>query len=86
MLPWGRNLTLPSHVDWAPGFLEGEGFILQRLRGDGMAFVHAGGSVIKKELNNEVLRVDTGCLVAFSSSVDYNIEMVKGFKINVLWR
>ena len=45
-----------------------------------MAFVHAGGSVIKKELNNEVLRVDTGCLVAFSSSVDYEIEMTKGLK------
>ena len=45
-----------------------------------LSFVHAGGSVVKKEINNEVLRVDTGCLVAFSSSVDYNIEMVKGLK------
>jgi len=45
-----------------------------------MAFVHAGGSVIKKELVNETLRVDTGCLVALSSGIDYNIEMVKGLK------
>jgi uncharacterized protein (AIM24 family) len=45
-----------------------------------MAFVHAGGSIVKKELVNETLRVDTGCLVAFTSSVDYNIEMTKGLK------
>lgn len=56
------------------GFFGGEGFILQRLRGDGMAFVHAGGTVIKKKLNNETLRVDTGCIVAFTSGIDYNIE------------
>ena len=62
------------------GFFGGEGFILQRLRGDGMAFIHAGGSVVKKELSNEMLRVDTGCLVAFSSGVNYDIEMTKGLK------
>jgi len=63
------------------GLLGGEGFILQRLEGDGMAFVHAGGTIIKKELNvNENLRVDTGCLVAFSPSVKYDIQFVGGFK------
>lgn len=63
------------------GFFGGEGFILQRLEGNGLAFVHAGGTVIKKELApNECLRVDTGCLVAFSESVDYNIQFVGGFK------
>jgi len=62
------------------GFFGGEGFILQRLLGDGMAFVHAGGSVIKKELVNDTFRIDTGCLVAFTSGVDYDIEMVKGLK------
>lgn len=76
----GTELDIAFSRRLGTGFFGGEGFILQRLRGDGMAFVHAGGSVIKKELNNEVLRVDTGCLVAFSSSVDYNIEMVKGLK------
>jgi len=63
------------------GFFGGEGFIMQKLEGDGMAFVHAGGTIYKKELApGEVLRVDTGCLVAMTSSVDYNIEMVKGVK------
>ena len=45
-----------------------------------MAFIHAGGSVVKKELNNEIIRVDTGCLVAFTAGVDYDIEMIKGLK------
>jgi uncharacterized protein (TIGR00266 family) len=67
------------------GLFGGEGFILQRLSGDGYAFVHAGGTIIKRELQqNETLRVDTGCLVAFSPSVDYDIQFIGGFK-NVLF-
>ncbi|MFZ0444046.1 MAG: TIGR00266 family protein [Bacillus sp. (in: firmicutes)] len=63
------------------GFFGGEGFIMQKLEGDGLAFVHAGGTMMKKELApGEVLRVDTGCLVAMTRNVDYNIEMVKGVK------
>ncbi|HEY4549788.1 MAG TPA: TIGR00266 family protein [Bacillus sp. (in: firmicutes)] len=63
------------------GFFGGEGFIMQKLEGDGLTFVHAGGTIIRKELQpGEVLRVDTGCLVAMTSNVDYNIEMVKGVK------
>jgi len=63
------------------GFFGGEGFIMQKLEGDGLTFVHAGGTIIKKDLQpGEVLRVDTGCLVAMTSNVDYNIEMVKGVK------
>ena len=63
------------------GFFGGEGFILQRLVGDGMAFVHSGGTIIQKNLlPGETLRVDTGCLVAFSPSVDYDIQSVGGFK------
>ena len=63
------------------GFFGGEGFILQKLTGDGMAFVHAGGTVLKRELGiGESLRVDTGCLVAFSSGVDYDIKFIGGFK------
>jgi uncharacterized protein (TIGR00266 family) len=63
------------------GFFGGEGFILQRLTGDGMVFVHAGGTVIEKVLGvGEHLRVDTGCLVAFATTVDYDIKFVGGFK------
>ncbi len=63
------------------GFFGGEGFIMQKLEGDGMAFVHAGGAIHRKTLQpGEVLRVDTGCLVAMTSDVDYNIEMVGGVK------
>ncbi len=63
------------------GLFGGEGFILQRLTGDGMAFAHAGGTIIKKDLApGETLRVDTGCLAAFSESVDYDIRLVGGFK------
>ncbi|TGC09127.1 TIGR00266 family protein [Methanolobus halotolerans] len=63
------------------GLFGGEGFILQRLTGDGMAFVHAGGTLIEKELRTgETLRVDTGCLAAFSETVDYDIQLASGFK------
>lgn len=62
------------------GFFGGEGFILQRLRGDGMVFVHAGGTVIKKKLQGDLLRVDTGCLVAFTTGIDYSIERAGSLK------
>ena len=62
------------------GFFGGEGFILERLRGDGMAFVHAGGTIVRKELQGEMLRVDTGCIVAFTSGIDYDIERAGGLK------
>jgi uncharacterized protein (TIGR00266 family) len=63
------------------GLFGGEGFILQRLTGDGMVFTHAGGTVIEKDLKaGEHLRVDTGCLVAFATTVDYDIQFISGFK------
>ena len=63
------------------GLFGGEGFILQRLTGDGMAFVHAGGTIIERDLGEgEVLKADTGCLVAFSESVDYDIQFIGGFR------
>lgn len=63
------------------GLFGGEGFILQRLTGDGLAFVHAGGTVVEMELAaGESVRVDTGCLVAFAPSVQYDIQFVGGFK------
>jgi uncharacterized protein (TIGR00266 family) len=63
------------------GIFGGEGFILQRLHGDGMVFVHAGGTIIERDLaKGEQLRVDTGCLVAFSEQVDYDIQFIGGFR------
>ena len=63
------------------GLFGGEGFIMQKLEGDGMAFVHAGGTLAKKILQpGEVLRVDTGCIVGFTKDVDYDIEFVGGIK------
>jgi uncharacterized protein (TIGR00266 family) len=63
------------------GLFGGEGFILQRLSGDGLAFVHAGGTIIRRELRErETLRVDTGCIVAMAPTVDYDIQFVGGFK------
>lgn len=63
------------------GFFGGEGFIMQKLEGDGIAFIQAGGAIHRKELQpGETLRVDTGCLVAMTASVDYNIEAVGGVK------
>ncbi len=63
------------------GFFGGEGFIMQKLEGDGMAFVHAGGTIHKKELQaGDMIRVDTGCLVAMTSGVNYDIELVNGGK------
>lgn len=62
------------------GFFGGEGFILQRLSGDGMVFTHAGGTVIEKDLGpGETLKVDTGCIVAFATTVDYDIQFIGGF-------
>jgi uncharacterized protein (TIGR00266 family) len=63
------------------GLFGGEGFIMQKLEGDGMAFVHAGGHVIRRELQwGEKLRIDTGCLVGFAGDVTYDIEFVGGIK------
>lgn len=63
------------------GLFGGEGFIMQKLEGDGMAFVHAGGMIVEKELQpGELLKVDTGCIVAFTSRVDYDIQFVGGIK------
>ena len=63
------------------GFFGGEGFILQRLSGDGLAFIHAGGHIIERELvQGEQLRVDTGCIVGFEEAVDYDIKMIKGIR------
>ena len=63
------------------GLFGGEGFIMQKLEGDGLAFVHAGGTLARKELAaGEVLKVDTGCIVGFDQTVDYDIEFIGGIK------
>jgi len=63
------------------GLFGGEGFIMQKLEGDGMAFVHAGGTLAKKYLQTgEALKVDTGCIVGFTQDIDYDIEFIGGIK------
>ena len=77
---YGTQIGISFSKRLGAGFFGGEGFILQKLEGDGLAFVHAGGTVIRKELRNETLRLDTGCLVAFSSGIDYDIALAGGLK------
>lgn len=76
----GTKVGIAFNRKLGAGFFGGEGFILQKLEGDGMAFVHAGGTVIKKELNGEKLLVDTGCLVGFTSGIDYDIQRAGNLK------
>ena len=76
----GTSVDIAFTKRLGTGFFGGEGFILQRLKGDGMAFVHAGGTVIEKQLKGETLRVDTGCLVAFTPGISYDIQLAGGLK------
>lgn len=77
---FGTKLSIAFSKKLGVGLFGGEGFILEKLNGDGKAFLHAGGTIVKKELHGETLKVDTGCLVGFTSGIDYDIEMVKGLK------
>lgn len=76
----GTKISIAFNKKLGAGFFGGEGFILQKLEGDGLAFIHAGGTVIERQLNNEVLRVDTGCIVGFEPSVEYSIEQAGGLR------
>jgi uncharacterized protein (TIGR00266 family) len=76
----GTAVDIAFHKRFGAGFFGGEGFILQRLRGDGRAFVHAGGTVVTRDLHGETLRVDTGCIVGFTTGIDYDIQLVKSLK------
>ncbi len=76
----GMNISIAFTKKLGTGFFGGEGFILQKLIGDGMAFIHAGGTVIKKELRGETIRVDTGCIVGFTGEIDYSIERAGNLK------
>src|SRR4029450_3657257 len=77
----GINVSIAFSRRIGAGFFGGEGFILQRIEGDGLAFLHASGTLHEIKLGgNEGLRVDTGCLVAMEEQVDYDIEMVPRVK------
>ena len=76
----GTQIGIAFQRRLGTGFFGGEGFILQRLNGDGMTFMHACGTIVERNLQNETLRVDTGCLVAFEPGVDYDIERAGNLK------
>jgi uncharacterized protein (TIGR00266 family) len=77
----GVSVGIAFQKKLGTGLFGGEGFIMQRLQGDGLAFIHAGGTVYERDLKpGELLRVDTGCIVAFQPTVDYDIQMVGGIK------
>ncbi len=76
----GTQIGIAFQRKLGAGFFGGEGFILQRLTGDGQAFIHASGAIIKKKLNGEKLRVDTGCLVAFTDGIHYDIQRAGNLK------
>ena len=78
---FGIEISIAFNRRIGAGFFGGEGFILQKLQGDGLAFLHASGTLAEAKLAaGETLRVDTGCLVAMEESVDYDIQMVPGIK------
>ena len=79
----GTKIGIVFNRKLGTGLFGGEGFILQDLQGDGLAFLHAGGTIIEKRLTGEKLRVDTGCLVAFEPTVDYSIERAGKLKSQV---
>lgn len=76
----GTEVSIAFQRKLGTGFFGGEGFILQRLRGDGMVFIHACGTIVERELKGETLRVDTGCLVAFEPTVNYDIQRAGNLK------
>lgn len=77
----GVNVSIALTKRFGAGFFGGEGFILQKLEGDGLAFIHAGGTIHTFDLQpGEAVRVDTGCIVAFQEQVNYDIQFVGGLK------
>jgi uncharacterized protein (TIGR00266 family) len=76
----GTEISIAFNKKIGAGLFGGEGFILQKLRGDGMVFVHAGGTIVEKRLENDKILIDTGCIVAFESQINYNIERAGNLK------
>jgi len=80
----GVSISIEFSKKLGRGLFGGEGFIMEKLEGDGMAFVHAGGTTAKKELKaGETLRVDTGCIIGFTHNVNYDIEFIGGIKNSI---
>lgn len=76
----GTEISIAFNKRLGSGLFGGEGFILQKLRGDGLVFIHAGGTIVEKQLMGNKLRVDTGCIVAFESQISYDIERAGNLK------
>ncbi len=76
----GTKLSIAFNKKLGSGLFGGEGFILERLQGDGWAFVHAGGTIVEKELHGETIKIDTGCLVGFTYGINYDIAMAGNLK------
>lgn len=77
---FGTKLGIAFTQKIGTGFFGGEGFVLQKLQGDGLAFVHACGTIIRRDLRGETLRVDTGCVVAFTPGIDFSIQRAGNLK------
>ncbi|GAB3034915.1 TIGR00266 family protein [Spirosoma pulveris] len=76
----GTRLSIHFNQRLGAGFFGGEGFILEKVQSDGMAFIHAGGVVVERTLNNETLRVDTGCVVGFEPSIAFDVQRAGGLR------
>ena len=78
--PLEQKVSIAFNKKIGSGLFGGEGFILQKLEDDGLVFIHAGCTIVEKQLNGDVLRRDTGCVVAFESQIDYDIQTVSSIK------
>ncbi len=77
----GVSIGIAFQKRMGTGIFGGEGFIMEKLDGDGLAFVHAGGYIMEKELKaGEILKIDTGCVVAYQPSIDFDIEFIRGIR------
>lgn len=77
---FGTEISIAFVKRFGVGIFGGEGFILQKLIGDGMIFIHAGGTIVEKKLNNDTIKIDTGCIVAFTQGIDYDIQRAGNLK------
>ncbi len=77
---FGTQVSITFRKNIMAGFFGGEGFILQKIKGDGLAFLHGGGTIVRKQLMGNTLRVDTGCLMAFTRGIEYSIERAGNIK------
>lgn len=76
----GTRISIAFNKRFGAGLFGGEGFILQKLQGDGNVFIHAGGTIAERRLTGETLRVDTGCIVAFETTISYDIQRAGNLK------